>query len=357
MIEIDGSVGEGGGQILRTALALSMCTAQPFTLRHIRAKRPKPGLMRQHLACVRAAQAVSGATVQGAELDSMTLVFEPGAVRPGEYAFDVGSAGSSTLVLQTVWPALLQGDRPTSLQLTGGTHNPLAPPFPFIDRCFAPLVRRLGAGANLTLKRHGFAPQGGGVIEAVLTPAETLVPFDLLQRGVLRQVQAQCVAPGLGQEAALQALVPLQAMLSDVLGPEGAALLSLETPCVPADEGPGRALMVTLTHAEVSELATLLVGRQRRGERAPTLTSLRREIQAYQVSDGALGEYLTDQWALPLALAVHQAGRSVAYSATVLSLHSQTNFEVISRFLPVRFETAPVGRGWRVAVAPGRDAP
>jgi RNA 3'-terminal phosphate cyclase (ATP) len=348
MIELDGATGEGGGQILRSALALAMCTGQAFTVRNIRAHRPKPGLMRQHLACVRAAQAVSGARVRGDELDSPTLVFEPGPVRPGEHHFDVGSAGSSTLVLQTVWPALLQAQAPSRLRLSGGTHNPMAPPHPFIERCFAPLVRRLGAGAELRLLRHGFAPQGGGEIEARLTPAAALVPIDLLARGALQEARVECVAPGWGQEAALQALAPVRAMLQELLGE--AVGIACDTPRVPAGEGPGQILMVTLAYAHVTEVVCVLGGK--RGVSPAALAALRQALHAHHGSEGALGEYLTDQWALPLALAVHHTRQAAAYSATVLSLHTRTNFEVIERFLPVRFETAQAGRGWRVSVAP-----
>src|ERR1700761_2725531 len=124
MIEIDGSTGEGGGQILRTSLALSMCTGQAFTLARVRARRPKPGLMRQHLTCVQAAAAVSGAAVQGAELGSGTLGFEPGAVKAGDSASSGGTAGSCTLVRQTVGPGLMLADAPSRVTLAGGTHNP-----------------------------------------------------------------------------------------------------------------------------------------------------------------------------------------------------------------------------------------
>ena len=139
MIEIDGSSGEGGGQILRTSLALSMCTGQPFALTRIRAGRAKPGLMRQHLTCVNAAAAVCGAQVLGAELSSQTLHFTPGPVRAGDYAFNVGTAGSCTLVLQTVWPALWMKASPSEITLVGGTHNPMAPSFHFLQRAYLPL--------------------------------------------------------------------------------------------------------------------------------------------------------------------------------------------------------------------------
>ncbi len=122
-IELDGSTGEGGGQILRTALALSMCTGKPFAINRIRASRPKPGLMRQHLTCVQAAKAVSSAKVQGDELGSHVLAFEPGPIPAGEYTFNVGGAGSCTLVLQTVLPALILAPHASQVTLTGGTHT------------------------------------------------------------------------------------------------------------------------------------------------------------------------------------------------------------------------------------------
>ncbi len=150
---LDGSTGEGGGQILRTGLALAMVTGRPLHITRIRAGRPKPGLMRQHLACVQAAVAVCGGQAEGAELNSQTLVFTPGDVRAGNYRFQIATAGSCLLVLQTVLPALMLADGPSKVELAGGTHNPMAPPFDFLERAFAPLVRRLGVG--LELPRRG----------------------------------------------------------------------------------------------------------------------------------------------------------------------------------------------------------
>ena len=144
MITIDGSQGEGGGQILRTSLALSLVTGQPFRMERIRARRQKPGLLRQHLTAVEAAEAVGCADVTGAVLGSQTLGFTPGPVTHGNYRFAVGTAGSATLVLQTVLPALLIASGPSTLTLEGGTHNPLAPPFDFLARCFMPLEHLQG---------------------------------------------------------------------------------------------------------------------------------------------------------------------------------------------------------------------
>ena len=170
MITIDGSQGEGGGQILRTSLALSLVTGQPFRMERIRAKRQKPGLLKQHLTAVEAAKTVGCAEADGASLSSQTLEFRPGPVTPGNYRFAVGTAGSATLVLQTVLPALLTASGHSTLTLEGGTHNPMAPPFDFLARCFLPLIRRMGPSVELELRRHGFFPAGGGQLHAALTP-------------------------------------------------------------------------------------------------------------------------------------------------------------------------------------------
>ena len=344
MIEIDGAAGEGGGQVLRTSLALSMCTGRPFTLSRIRAGRAKPGLMRQHLTCVNAAVEVSRAEVEGAELNSQALVFSPGAVQAGDYRFQVGSAGSCTLVLQTVWPALMGADAPSQLVLGGGTHNPMAPPFHFLERSYAPLMRRLGADATLGLRRMGFYPAGGGEIEVTLQPAaRTLQPFDLLERGAQADAYAECFAPA----------VP-RSVIQRELGSLGRALAwddaQLRVGHARQNEGPGNALLATLVHSHVTEVFTQF---GERGVSSETVArNLAREVQAYQQADGALGPHLADQWALPLALAVHQRQQAAAYTCTELTPHAVTNFEVIGRFLPVKFTTVAVGTGWRVDVAP-----
>ena len=167
MLTIDGSAGEGGGQILRSTLALSLCTGTPVRITGIRAKRDRPGLMRQHLTALRAAAEVGRAEVSGAELGSREVAFHPRGAAPGEYAFNVGSAGSATLVLQTVLPALLSASAPSDLLLEGGTHNPLAPPFEFLDRAFLPLIARMGPRVSATLEARGFYPAGGGRIRVV----------------------------------------------------------------------------------------------------------------------------------------------------------------------------------------------
>ena len=340
MIELDGSVGEGGGQILRTSLSLAMCTGQAFTLERIRARRSKPGLMRQHLTCVQAAAKVSGATVRGAEPGSTTLVFEPGPVKAGDYAFSVGTAGSCTLVLQTLWPALMLAGSPSRLKLGGGTHNPMAPPFHFLERCYAPLLRRLGAGSDLDLRRLGFYPAGGGEINVTVhSAAETLRPFDLIERGRPIESYAECLAPALPGAVARRELDHLGRAL-------GWEAEQLRTPPVRQNEGPGNALMATLAYQNVSELFTQF------GEKGVSsdnvANALVKEVRAYEASTAALGPHLADQWALPLALAVWRRGGEGTYTCTELTDHATTNFSVIERFLPVRFVTEASAGGWSV---------
>ena len=344
MIEIDGSQGEGGGQILRSALALSICTGQPFALNKIRAGRARPGLMRQHLTCVNAATEISGAQVQGAELNSHSLQFAPGAVRAGSYAFNVASAGSCTLVLQTVWPALMLAEGDSRVQLKGGTHNPMAPPFHFLDRSYAPLLRRLGAPVQLSLQRHGFYPAGGGEFEAVIGGArQTLQPIDLNERGDLVEQYAECLAPALPSSIARRELSKLGSMMG--WQPE-----QLRNAGLRQNEGPGNALLGTLEHEHVTEVFTQF------GEKGVTAeavaTQLACELRNYKASPGALGPHLADQWVLPLALAVHLRQQAASYTCTGLTPHALSNFEVIQRFLPLHITTSVNAQGHTVQLTP-----
>ncbi len=319
-----------------------MCTGQAFTLARIRARRPKPGLMRQHLTCVQAAATISDAITNGAEPGSTTLVFEPGAVKAGDYEFSVGTAGSCTLVLQTLWPALMLAETPSRLKLAGGTHNPMAPPFHFLQRCYAPLLRRLGADSELELRRLGFYPAGGGQINVTVhSAARTLQPFDLVERGSPIESYAECLAPALPGVVSRRELDHV----GRALGWEAA---QLRVPPFRQNEGPGNALMATLAHEHVSELFTQF------GERGVSsdavANALVQEVRAYQASTAALGPHLADQWALPLALAVWRHGDAATYACTELTDHATTNFSVIERFLPVRFTTAAIAGGWSVGV-------
>jgi RNA 3'-terminal phosphate cyclase (ATP) len=344
VVEIDGSIGEGGGQILRTALALSMCTGVPVRISQIRAKRPKPGLMRQHLVCVQAAQAVCGATVSGAELGSMALLFEPATVSAGDHSFAIGSAGSCMLVLQTVLPALMLADGPSCLKLSGGTHNPMAPTFHFIERVFAPLLLRMGVKLEMNLRRHGFYPAGGGEVEITVCPAlEGLKPLALLVRGEPQAAYAESLIAGLPRRIADRELEVLAQAL-------GWSSEQCQVPVLRQNEGPGNALQATLAYAHVTEVFTTF------GEKAVSsdvvARRLAKEVSAYLGSSAPVGPHLADQLTLPLALAVHLSGQPGSYLCSEMTEHAWTNIDVIKRFLPVEMPVQAHEGGWLVNVRP-----
>jgi len=321
MITIDGSQGEGGGQILRTSLALSLVTGQPFRMERIRAKRQKPGLLKQHLTAVEAAKTVGCAEVNGASLGSQTVVFVPGQVTPGNYRFAVGTAGSATLVLQTILPALLTASGPSTLTLEGGTHNPLAPPFDFLGRCFMPLIRRMGPSVELELKRPGFFPAGGGRFHARVRPAGKLSRLDLLERGSIRRRHARILLSKLPEHIADRELAVLREELK--WRPEEC---SVET--VPHPIGPGNAAVLAL---EAEHVTAIFTGFGERGRAAEEVArSAVGAMKQWLEANVPVDEHLADQLLIPLALA---GGGS--FRTTKPSLHTATNAEVIQRFLPV----------------------
>ena len=341
LVEIDGSEGEGGGQILRTALALSVITCMPLALHNIRAKRPKPGLMRQHLACVQAAQAISGAEVSDVAVGATELRFVPKALKAGEYRFPISGAGSSMLVLQTVLPALLMAEGASTVHLSGGTHNPMAPCFHFVERAFAPLVARMGAQLGLQLRRMGFYPAGGGEVVAHITPAVgSLAPFDLLARGVLKDVLVEGVCAAVPKSVATREFDEL----ARLTGWERRAMTLL-----PArqEEGPGNILLASLHYEHVTELVSSLGAHGLSSE--AVARNLCQELRDYQKKpDAAVGAHLADQLVLLLALAVWQSGERASFSCSEVTEHLRSNIAVIQQFLPVRITvetaSAPVVR-------------
>jgi len=324
MITIDGSQGEGGGQVLRSSLALALVTGRPFTIAGIRAKRAKPGLMRQHLTAVNAATEIGQATVTGATLRSTELTFEPGEVRPGEYHFAVGTAGSATLVLQTILPALVCAAGPSVLRLEGGTHNPWAPPFDFLAKSFLPLVNRMGPTVEAKLVRPGFYPAGGGEFNVTIAPVAELSPIELIERGETKRVTATAKVAHLPRNIAEREL----RIIGRKLGLTGADLVVEE---VAGSRGPGNVVTIEVECEHLTEVFTGFGERQIRAETVAERAT--QEARRYLSKGAAVGEYLTDQLLIPLALAGGGAFRALG-----LSRHAQTNIEVIEKFLDVKFE-------------------
>ncbi len=337
MITTDGSQGEGGGQILRTSLALSLVTGQSFRMERIRARRQKPGLLKQHLTAVEAAKTVGCAEVEGAGLGSQTLEFRPGPVTAGNYRFTVGTAGSATLVLQTVLPALLTASGHSTLTLEGGTHNPMAPPFDFLARCFMPLIHRMGPSVELELRRHGFFPAGGGRFHARIEPAKKLSRLDLLERGSIRSRQARVLVSKLPEHVGKRELTVVRDELK--WREEECAIEA-----VPYPVGPGNAVVLAIETDHVTEVFTGFGERGRPAEEVAR--SAAQATKTWLEADVPVEEHLADQLLIPFVLA---GGGS--FRTTKPSLHTTTNADVIQRFvsIPIRIERESE-LVWRVQV-------
>jgi RNA 3'-phosphate cyclase len=327
MIEIDGSMGEGGGQVLRSALTLSILSSQPFSIQNIRRSRQKPGLMAQHLKAVDAAAAISRASVVGAHMGSTTLEFHPGEIRSGRYQLDIGTAGATSLVLQTIALPLSLASSASSVIITGGTHVPWSPSYHYLDSQWCYWLSRMGFDLSLKLDQAGFYPQGGGRISCVIRPAHQIQPLQLAQRGDLVRLSGISAVAELEQSIAdrqkRQALGRLNKRFPALL---------IKTARLPARLSKGTFLMI---------LAEYSVGRAcycALGERGKPAERVADEcvdaMEAFLETDAAIDQYLADQLLIPLSLA-HSP--SQVYT-TQVTQHLLTNAEVIRRFLPVHID-------------------
>lgn len=324
MIAIDGSYGEGGGQILRTALALSCLHGKPFTLTSIRKGRPKPGLMPQHLAGVRAARLLSGAAVRGDAVGSTELSFEPGEIRGGNYFYDIGTAGSTSLLLQTMIPALLFAKEKSVVTLLGGTHVPFSPPFHYLAMVFAPLLARIGIDVSVAIDAYGFYPRGGGTIRAEIFPAREIRPFREAERGRLREIAGYSVAGSLPTAVAERqkgaAAERIRAGMGDLSIP-----LEIEALAVPSP-GPGTALFLRAAY-ENAPAGFVALGA--RGKRAETVGAEAAEaLLRHHAAAGALDPHMADQIVLYLALCPKES----VFTTSLVTTHLLTNLWVIGKF-------------------------
>ncbi len=319
MITIDGSMGEGGGQLLRSALSLSLVTGEPFVMHSIRAARKRPGLMRQHLTSVLAAQAVGEAEVEGASVGSTNLTFTPRSLRGGDLHFAVGTAGSTMLVLQTVLVPLLRASTPSTLLLEGGTHNPTSPPYEFLAGVYLPVLARMGAQVGTKLERHGFYPAGGGRLQVAITPSPKLSQLVLETRGELVSQRATALLSNLPGHIGHHELDVLTARL-------GWQRSQARLYVVPDAQGPGNALLAEATFEHASEV---VVGFGEKGFLAEQVAEqVARDMQRYLDADVPAGEHLADQLLLPMALGAGGTFRTLQPSS-----HMTTQIELIHMFI------------------------
>lgn len=336
-LDIDGSQGEGGGQVLRTSLSLAMLSGRPVRLHGIRAGRRKPGLMRQHLTCVLAAARVCAAQVEGAAIGSTSLEFRPGPIQAGDYRFAIGSAGSTSLVLQTVLPALLRAPGPSRLRIEGGTHVPMSPCADFIQHAFVPVLHGMGAEIRFRLERHGFFPAGGGAIEVDIEP-RALQPLQLEQRGALRQLSAEAMVSQLPARIVERELDALHRALPSAL---------LNRREVTECSGPGNALVLRAQFEHSCEVFTILGRIDVSSENVARQAAS--EYKRHLAHGAPVGEHLADQLLLPLWLA--GSGHFVTGRP---STHLETNIAVMRAFGGVEISLEPdlqdPQRRWRVAL-------
>ncbi len=336
-IIIDGSMGEGGGQILRSALSLSMITGTPVTLKNIRAGRKKPGLMRQHLTCARAAAEICDGDIGDIGVGSAELTFAPGKIKAGDYHFTIGTAGSTTLVAQTVIPALMLLDQPSTVRLEGGTHNMKCPPYEFIEQCFLPVLRRMGADISSELYKYGFYPAGGGMMSVAIGAAKSLNPIEMINRGKEKNLLAEAFISKIQVEIAERELKVVGKRLDWTEE-------QLKVRNVSHAVSPGNILLLKLEFEQGVEIVS---GFGAFGISAENVAkNACKAANRYLNSEVVVGPYLADQLLLPMALA--GGGQ---FTTLRPSRHLKTNIDVIQKFLGVKITLGEIKPGlWLVNV-------
>lgn len=324
MIEIDGSFGEGGGQILRTSLSLAALTGKGVRFTRIRAGRRKPGLMRQHLACVRAIAEISGGNVEGCELNSTEVIFEPRKIRAGNYRFVVGSAGSVLLIAQCVLPCLLHAEGESVVVLEGGTHAESAPIYDFFERVYLPCLRRMGAEVSSELNQVGFYPAGGGKVTLRIQPMKHRRYLEIMEAGGLREARLTALSHGIDPKIGEDEVRICHAAL------ENDPAFILESRMVNSP-GPGNVLFAELASDHITELFSICgdvdISRKEVAERVAGMVRRYRELEV------PVWRFLADQLLLPMAI-----GAGGKYLTVPPSRHSQTNLEVIRKFLDIEIK-------------------
>ena len=334
IVTIDGSHGEGGEQVLRTALSLSAITGTEIELKKIRAGRTKPGLKRQHLTCVKAVAEICGAKVSEVGVGSMELEFKPGPIKGGDYRFDVGTAGSVTLVAQTVIPVLLKADEPSTVTITGGTHVPFAPIWEFFAETYLPELRRMGAKVEAELVQPGFYPAAGGVVKLRIWPFDVSRKIDFFDLRKLGEYRG-------GKVVGAVSALPIAIAEAEV-GIVGKQLKELKLkPEVRTAEafGPGNYCYVQLDYERYSVVFSSVgtYDKSRKAVGNEVVTAVRDFLKVGKACE----KHLADQLLLPLNLLVggewkydHGAYFQPDWIMDVQkeTLHYKTNHEVIAEF-------------------------
>jgi RNA 3'-terminal phosphate cyclase (ATP) len=338
-IEIDGSYGEGGGQILRTALALSAILKKPFTIRHIRSKRKNPGLQAQHLEAVEALSRITEAQTEGVKFGSQKITFIPQKILPGDYQFEVRTAGSVSLLLQAVFLPLCLANEKSRLTLVGGTHVPWSPSFHYLSEVFLPTLQWMGVSANAGIQKWGFYPKGGGKIQLTINPVHEFKPISLVERGSLKKIRAISAVSNLPKHVAERQKEQALKRIRRELKIDAEITILQDVP----SNGPGSFLFL------LAEYEKTFAGFSSLGSRGKPAEKVADEavdfLKDYMESDGCIDPHLADQLIPFMALA---KGNS-SFTTTRMTEHLLTNLWVIGHFLKVRVgKWGEIGRPGRV---------
>ncbi len=327
-IFIDGGTGEGGGQILRTSLALSCITGRGLRMENIRAARRNPGLGKQHLSCIKAAAEICSGQFSSVKEGSGTLDFLPGRIKGGHFNFDIGSAGSATLVIQTVLPALFLADKPGTVTVTGGTHNPLAPPFDFFSESFLPAIATAGFKADCRLIKHGFFPVGGGKISVTVRPwhKQPHKTVNFSSRPEKFKVFARIYTARLAAQIAQRQ--------KKLLSESKLNIDNIRHIDATDSDGPGNCIMLELEGNQPQIVFTAFGMRGKPSEKV--ISEAVNSAKHFLNSAAAIDRFLADQLLIYMAMTA-----SGCYTTDDISLHLRTNIQIIEKFLPVKFAIEP----------------
>lgn len=346
LLTIDGSYGEGGGQIIRTALSLSAITGRAMEITRIRAGRSRPGLQPQHLASVKAAAQLCAARLEGAAAGSTRLAFEPQApVTAGNYQFDIGTAGAAPLVIQTALVPLLRGGGESRVIVTGGTHVPHAPPAEYLQQVYASVLKRAGVEITLSYESAGFFPRGGGKMDLSLPGGIVPQPLDLTERGKLEDLRAFVITSNLPEHVAERGAVTVDRFMKGIGRP-----IEIERRALPSP-GAGAAVVVT---AECEGGFAAFTGL---GERGKPMEKVAQgpceEFLRWWKSGAAVDEHLSDQLVLPMSLAKGES----RWTTPVVTDHLRTVLWLVEQFLPIRWSIEERGGGVSLVKLAGAGAP
>lgn len=341
MIDIDASQGEGGGQVLRSSLTLSMLTGQPIHLKNVRARRSKPGLQAQHLQAVKAATEICNANVEGATLGSQTLHFEPSTIKAGKYHFEIGTAGATSLVLQTIFIPLSLTNKKSTVTIGGGTHVSWSPCFHYLEWQWLAFMRRLGYDADFILEQAGFYPQGGGKIQVAIRPRKNQHTLSISERGALINIRGLSGVAKLSKDIArrqkLQALRQIEMLCRDS---------KIKTEDLPSpNKGTFIALLARFEHSQACYTALGAPGK--RAERvADEAVS---QLQAFLAGDGSVDQYLADQLILPLSI----AEKTSHFTTFQVTEHLLTNAKIVQKFCQAKISIeGKMGKIGYITIAP-----